>query len=104
TYARRVSLGDAEDETCCGRSCAAARGGGPGDCVGRRDERVGAVVDVEQDALRALEQDALAIAFGLVEFAPNGPRKLQHEIRYLGEVALEPFTIDRRFSETGAKR
>ena len=42
------------------RAHAAARPGRPGDRVGRGDERIGAVVDVEQHALRAFEQDAPA--------------------------------------------
>ena len=42
------------------RADAAARPGRPGDGVGRGDERIGAVVDVEQHALRAFEQDPLA--------------------------------------------
>ena len=41
---------------------AAARPGRSGDGVRRGDERIGAVVDVEQHALRAFEQDALARA------------------------------------------
>ena len=44
-------------------------GGGAGDRVGRGDERIGAVIDVEQHALRAFEQDPPPARARLVERA-----------------------------------
>src|SRR6185503_6882923 len=58
----------------------------------------------EQHALGAFEQDALAGQAGLVERHPDGRRKLQHEVRDLAEVALEPGAVDRRLAESGAQR
>jgi hypothetical protein len=46
-------------------------GGGAGDRVRRGDERIGAVIDVEEDALRALEQDAIAVEPRLVQRRPR---------------------------------
>ena len=46
--------------------------------VRRGDERVGAVVDVEQRALRALEQDALAGAALAVQRLPDDVGERQH--------------------------
>ena len=62
------------------------------------------MVDVEQDALCALEEDAASTAGSLVEVAPDGSRELQHEIGNLGEVVAKSLTIDRRLSKTGPKR
>ena len=78
--------------------------GGPGDRVRRGDERIGAVVDVEQHALRAFEQDALAAAQRHVEVAPHRPRERQHEIGDRGQVAPQPLAVDRRLLETGPQR
>ena len=78
--------------------------GGPGDGVGRGDERIGAVVDVEQHALRALEQDAPAGAPRFVEVAPDRAGEGQHEIGDRGEVAAEALAVDRRLAEAGAER
>ena len=61
-----VGLDDAEHEAGRRRAEAGAGRGGAGDGVGRGDERIGAVIDVEQHALRAFEQDAAA--------APRAPR------------------------------
>ena len=62
------------------------------------------MVDVEQDALRALEQDALAGSQSVVEIAPHRPREGQHEIGDFGQVVKQPFAVDRRLVEAGAKR
>ena len=78
--------------------------GRPGDGVGRGDERVGAVVDVEQHALRAFEQDAAAGAARFVEVAPHRAGEGQHEIGDRGEVAAEALAVDRRLAEAGAER
>jgi hypothetical protein len=56
-HTRHVGLGDAPRvvDVLGPDACTHARR--PGDRIGRRDEGIGAVVDVEQRALRALEQD-----------------------------------------------
>ena len=61
------------------------------------------MVDVEQDALRALEQDPPAAPSGLVEVAPYRPRERQYELGDFGEVVLEPLAIDRWLAEAGAQ-
>ena len=62
------------------------------------------MVDVEQHALRAFEQDALAVSPGLVELAPHGPGIGQDEVGDFAEVALQALAIDRRLAEAGAQR
>ena len=57
--ARGVGLGDAEHEADGARPEARARRRLAGDRVRRGDVRIGAVIDVEQRALRAFEQHAL---------------------------------------------
>ena len=58
--ARRIGLGDAEHIADRAGPEARTRRRLPGHGVGRGDEGIGAVVDVEQRALRALEEDARA--------------------------------------------
>jgi hypothetical protein len=65
--ARRVGLGDAEHVAEHLRPDARARGGIAGDAIAGRDERVRAVVDVQQRPLRAFEEDPLAAARMLAE-------------------------------------
>src|SRR6185295_18915442 len=60
-YPRRIGLADAEHIIDRAGPQAAAGRCLPGHRVRRGDERIGPVVDVEQRALRALEQDALAL-------------------------------------------
>ena len=62
------------------------------------------MVDVEQHALRAFEQYALAVAARLVEVAPDRPRERQDEVGDLGEVALQSLAVDGRLAEAGAQR
>ncbi len=65
--ARGVGLGDAEDVVQHVGPDARAGGGVAGHAVARRDVRIGAVVDVEQGALSALEQRVLAAQVRLVQ-------------------------------------
>ncbi len=69
--ARRIGLGDAQDiaDRAWPKAGAGRRIGG--DRIGRGHEGVGAVIDVEQRALRALEQNALA---GAARRGRAGPR------------------------------
>src|SRR5690606_31745820 len=59
-HAGRVRLADAPDLVDVGRPDARAHTGGAGDRVRRGDERIRAVVEVEQRRLRALEDHVLA--------------------------------------------
>ena len=71
--ARRIGLGDAQHVADrAGTEPRAGRGVGRHG-VRRRDVRVGAMVDVEQRALGALEQDALAGAARAVEQLDRSP-------------------------------
>ena len=65
--AGRVGLDHADDPVDPGRADAGAGADAAGDRVGRRHERVGAVVDVEHRRLGALEQHRLAVVERLVE-------------------------------------
>ena len=58
----------------------------PGERVGGGDERIGAVVDVEHRALRALEDHPLAV----VEHLP-------HQLRGVGDVLLEAVAVGEVF-------
>ena len=101
--ARGVGFDDSEHEARRAWTHAAARSGRACDRVGRGDEGVSAVVDVEQHALRALEEDTPAATPGLVQVAPDGPGKGKHEICDALEVVAQPVAIDRRPAEAGTK-
>ena len=58
------------------------------------------MVDVEQHALRAFEQDALARLYRLVEVAPDGTTERKDEVGNLRQVAAQPFPVDRRLVVT----
>ncbi len=62
------------------------------------------MVDVEQHALRAFEQDPLAAAQRHIEVAPNRLGEGQDEIGDFGEVVAQPLAVDRRLAEAGAER
>ena len=62
------------------------------------------MIDVEEYALRAFEEDPAAPASGLVQVAPDRPRELEDEIGDFGEVVAEPLAVYRRLSEARAKR
>src|SRR5262245_56794359 len=86
-HPRRICLGDAENivdgagpEPRSGRGLSRNR-------VRRGDERIGAVIDVEQSPLRALEQDALALPPLGVEQRPHRidiRQDLRRDLRQLG--------------------
>mmetsp|Transcript_23197 Transcript_23197/g.54782 ORF Transcript_23197/g.54782 Transcript_23197/m.54782 type:complete len:566 (+) Transcript_23197:2995-4692(+) len=81
--ARRVGLGDAEHVVQHLRPHAGARGGIAGNTVAGGDVGVGAVVDVQQRALRAFEQDVLAGQVGLVDHVADVG---QHRLDGLGHL------------------
>ena len=62
------------------------------------------MVDVQQHALRAFEQDLPAAAAAPVEVAPDRSREGQHETGDLAQVASKRVAIDRRLVEAGAQR
>src|SRR6476661_4232337 len=64
--------------------------------VGRGDVRISAVVDVEQRALRALEQYALALAALLVEQPPHGLGVRQKFWRQRGQLFQDTRAVDLR--------
>ncbi len=70
-HPRGVRLEDADHRGDPGRADAGPGAGPAGGRVGRGDERVGAVVDVQQRALGALQQHGLAALQGLVEQQPG---------------------------------
>src|SRR3546814_16265607 len=61
------------------------------------------LVDIEQHALRALEQDALAPRPRIIQRQPDGPRELKHELGDLAQVRLQPCAIDGTLAEAGAE-
>ena len=72
-----IGLGDAENEADARRAGARAGRRLSGDGVRRGDERIGAVVDIQHHALRALEQHAAAVGAGIFQHAPALPGKGQ---------------------------
>ena len=72
--------------------------------VGRGDERIGAVVDVEHGGLRALEQDALAGGAQPVEPLPHILGEGQDLGRELEQVGRELGGIDQRLAQPLAQR
>ena len=99
-----VSLDDAEHEAGRRRTEPGAGGRRPRHRVGGGDERIGAVIDVEQHALRALEQDPFAGEPGFVERLPDRAGEAKHEFGDLAEIALESGPVDRRLAEAGTQR
>src|SRR5258707_14959400 len=61
-----------------------------GDAVRRRNERIGAVIDVEQAALRAFEQQVLARLVGVIE-RPRHVRDQGHQARRQRQGFVEGF-------------
>lgn len=93
TDARAVRLRDAENVVQFLRTDARAGSRRTRDAVARRDERIGAVVDIEQRALRAFEQQIAAVGVDVVETARHvGDHRLQtvgvaqHRVERLLEV------------------
>ena len=72
--------------------------------VRRGDERIGAVIDVEQRALRTFEQDALALAALLIEQRPHRIHERQHGGRHGLEFLAHLPRVDRIEPETLAQR
>src|SRR3546814_11905206 len=70
----------------------------------RGDERIGAVIDIEQHALRAFEQDALARRPRIAQHPPGRLCERQYERRDLAQFPEQPRAIDRRLAEPGAPR
>ena len=63
------------------------------------------MVDVEQHALRAFEQDALAAAQRASSRSRHtGLGEGQDEVGDFGEVVVQPLAVDRRLAEAGAER
>ena len=85
----RIGLADAEHVADRARAQAGAGRRLRRHGVGRGDVRIGAVVDVEQRALRALEQDALALAALLVEQRPDRVHEGQHLRRDRGKLVVD---------------
>src|SRR3546814_1340479 len=83
--AGRIGLGDAEHEADRARPQSRAARGGARNRVRRGDERIGAVIDIEQHALRAFEQDALARRPRIAQHPPGRLCERQYERRDLAQ-------------------
>ncbi|MCY1204318.1 hypothetical protein D9M72_158440 [compost metagenome] len=89
-HAGAVGLGDAQHVVQHARAHARTGGGVAGHAVARGDVRVGAVVDVEQRALRAFEQQVGAGLVGVVQLA-----------RHVGHHGLEQHGVAHGLVEHG---
>src|SRR5437899_3881625 len=72
-YARGIGFHDADDAIHAMGRNAGAGAGAAGGGIGRGNERIGAVIDIEEGALRAFEQNILSALDGLME-EHNGVR------------------------------
>ncbi len=88
-HPRGVGLGDAKHIVERARPESRSRRRLRRDRVRGGDERIGAVVDIEQHALRALEQDALALATLHVEQRPHRVDVREDFRRDLGELVAK---------------
>src|SRR3546814_2447364 len=77
---------------------------GAADRVRTGDEGIGAMIDVEQYALRAFEQDARAGLADLFQALPHRLRIFEHIVGDFGQVGDQARAVDRRFAEPGAQR
>ena len=102
--ARRVALGDAQHIADLARPDARARRRLSRHRVGRGDIGIGAVIDVEQHGLRALEQDALARAPRRVQLAPARADKGQDFRRDLGQRGEQRAGVDLLGARAAAQR
>ena len=101
---RRIGLADAEHIADRARAHAGAGRGLRRHRVGRGDVGIGAVVDVEQRALRALEQDALALAALDVEQPPHRFGIGQKLRRQRGQFLQDARAVDLFQIEPAAQR
>ncbi|MBA7633276.1 hypothetical protein ES703_40838 [subsurface metagenome] len=100
----RVGLADAKHIADRARAHTGAGRGLCGHRVGRGDVRVSAVVDVEQCALRALEQDALALAALDVEQPPHRIGIGQQFRRHRHQLSQDHAAIEFRQLHATAQR
>src|SRR5699024_3008092 len=89
-----VRLDDAQRGGDAGRADAGTDAGAAGGRVGGRDERVGAVVDVEHGGLAALHEDALALVEGLVEHAVGVDDHRAQAVSVAEEVLDDALRVD----------
>ena len=87
-HARAIGLGDAQDVVQHARADAGAGGGVAGHAVAGGHVGIGAVVHVQQRALRAFEQQVVAVDVGFVQLA-----------RDVGHHRLEQFGVLHRLVE-----
>ena len=103
-HACRISLSDAEHIIDGAGAEPRSRGGGPGDRRGRGDEWIGAVIDVEKRALRALEENAPSGPACLVEKAPDGVHIGQHSGRERAQRRAHRLSLDFLHAEAAPQR
>ena len=101
--ARGIGLGNSEYIAGAGWSDARTTRCGTGNRVRAGNKWIGAVIDIEQHALRAFEQYALAVAPRLVEAFPDRLGILQHRIGNFLQIIQQPLPVNRRLAKTGAQ-
>ena len=65
---------------------------------------VSGVIDIEQHALGAFEQDAPPACLGLVQRQPNRAGELKHEVGDFAQLSGQRGPVHRRLAEAGAER
>ena len=79
-------------------------GGGAADRVRAGDERIGAVIDIEQHALRAFEQDPRACLAHFVAGASTPAGRIAARKARFRAGRRAALAVDRRLAEAGAQR
>ncbi|MNQ94853.1 hypothetical protein D3C85_1103910 [compost metagenome] len=98
--AGRIGLHDAQHIADAARPDARARRRLTGHGVGRRHIGIGAVVHVQEGALRPLEQHALAVLLGLIQHAPGRLHIGQDLRRDLQQLRQQGRRVDRLQPQT----
>src|SRR5690606_18782591 len=104
THPGAVSLYNAKDQPRRAWTKARTAGNGAADSVGAGNERIGAVVHVQQHALRAFEQNLGASLAHIAQALPHWLRELLHERRDGAQIFEKSSAIHLGFAKTGAQR
>ncbi len=96
SYPRRISLDDAQHKTDGAHADARSGARGARHGIGGCHKRIGAVIRIEHDALRPLEQNALSHAVEIVKLFPYRSRKRQKAVAKGNKITVKRLSI-RRF-------
>ena len=96
-HPRGIGFGDTQHEPDIGWPGTGTGGRLTRNGIGRRHKGIGAVVDIQHDALRALKQHAAAFCMRLFQHPPALPGKGQHRIAHRQQPCLQFGRVGLRF-------